>query len=974
MKTTAILLRRIVIATVLALTVLISNNVSVHAADASTLVVHYYRFDDDYDDWSLWIWPYAPESGSGKEYDFTTTDDYGVVATIDLAANDLDESTTLGIIVRDPNWVKDISFDRYVDLTSPNGSGEVHIYLVQGNPIIYYDEAEADTSDKILNATFIDEDTVSFSTTAAVTAADVTLLADDVEENTTAFAFNATTRKGSFDLTSAVDLTKKYVLEVDFGGTEPATASVTFDGFYASDLFNDQFGYDGELGAIYSPTATTFKLWAPISDAIKLNLYTKGHTASQTDYDGIAGVDDPYESHAMTRGAKGVWSVTVNGDLDGVYYTFTVENGINVHEIVDPYAFAAGINGKRGMVIDFDAYDPEGWVPNSRPDTMEHYTDAIIYELHVRDLTSHDTWNGPNDLRGKFLGLVEEGTSYSGVSTGFDHIRDLGVTHVQLIPIFDHGIIDETRLNDPSYRGIKDGIFNWGYMPENFNVLEGSYATDPYNGAVRTTEFKEMVQAFHENDIRVIMDVVYNHTGRSADSNFDIILPGYYFRMNPDGTFSNGSGTGNETASEHYMFRKYMVDSLVFWATEYNLDGFRFDLMKLHDIETMQAVTDALHDIDPTIMIFGEPWTGGTSLLPDSNATYNANLDQLPGVAVFNDDTRDGVKGSVFSAGDKGFVQGNNYADARILLGITGATGHPDLSTAALPKGAWAIEPTQAVNYVTAHDNNTLHDKLILSSNPTVADLIRMQRQSNAIILTSQGIPFLHAGVEILRTKPCTVIDGEAQGECDSAKRFDHNSYRSPDDTNQFDWNWKVDYLDTFEYYRALIDLRLAKDVFRLATADDVADHMVLINDSILGYVSFFLQDNTDYWKTTYIMHNNGDEAREITLHPGTWNVAFTTDEVGTRETITYNGEEILNFVPLETLEGGSKITLDRNETMILYSTESVTFDPDFMTDDTPEDEPRTGCFSAVGSGTVLAVLSILGGATLIILRKRTDA
>ncbi|MDP3130042.1 MAG: type I pullulanase, partial [Bacillota bacterium] len=543
-------------------------------------------------------------------------------------------------------------------------------------------------------------------------------------------------------------------------------------------------------------------------------------------------------------------------------YTFSVTNGIYENEVMDPYAKAAGVNGDRGMVIDFDSINPNDWESDVRPATITNYTDAIIYEIHVRDYTTHATWNGTEALRGKYLGLVEGGTTYQTVTTGFDHIKELGVTHVQLLPVFDHGVIDETRLNDATYNDIHDGIFNWGYMPENFNVIEGSYSTDPYNGDVRITEFKEMVQTFHENDIRVIMDVVYNHTGKSADSNFDLILPGYYFRMNPDGSFSNGSGTGNETASERIMYRKFMVDSILFYVNEYHIDGFRFDLMKLHDVETMNQIVDAVHAVDPTILIYGEPWTGGTSTLPLDDAAFNSTLDEMPGVAVFNDDTRDGIKGSVFAQGDKGFVQGNNYADSRVLLGITGATQQANLPIGALPKGPWAFNPTQTINYVTAHDNNTLYDKLKLSAFVTEPEIVRMQRQANAIVLTSQGIPFLHGGVEILRTKPCT----PGGDTCDSGNRYDHNSYKSPDATNQIDWNLKVENLDTFNYYKSLIALRKMKSVFRIPTKTELAEHITIIPDSTLGFVSFFLSDPDDVWKTIYILHNNGDSEKAITL------------------------------------------------------------------------------------------------------------
>jgi len=954
------LLNKITIIFALMMTIFITSNVDVHAEEASKIVVHYFRFDQDYNDWSLWLWQSKPNSGEGEQVDFNGTDSYGVYYENELVDTNLEGATEVGIIVRTDDWGKDVGQDRFIDMTNPNGSGEVHVYLVQNDPNIYYSVEEADISNKILTAAFEDGNTISFSATAASTVEQITLFKGTEEIAITNFEINGF--NGSFDITEEVDLSQKYTLQIDFGDPEIATSNVGFDGFYESDTFNDAYGYEGTLGAIYSETETTFKLWAPISDHVVLNLYTAGHDASTLDYDGLAGVDDPYDTITMTKGEKGVWSTTVTGDLDKIYYTYSVTNGDYTNELVDPYAMTTGVNGDRGMVINFDRYNPENWDNDTRPDTMVTNTDAVIYELHVRDLTSHETWNGTEDYRGKFLGLVESGTTIQGYTTGFDHILELGVTHVQLVPVFDHGIIDETRLNDPSYYGIQDGIFNWGYMPENFNALEGSYSTDPFNGEVRVTEFKEMVQAFHDNGIRVIMDVVYNHTGKSADSNFDMILPGYYFRMNSDGTFSNGSGTGNETASERFMFNKFMVDSLVYWTEEFHIDGYRFDLMKLHDVDTMNDIADRLHEIDPTIMIYGEPWTGGTSKLSESNAAYNANLDQMPGVAVFNDDTRDGIKGSVFEASEKGFVQGNNYADARVLLGVTGATSQTNLPLGALPKGPWAYSPNQTINYVTAHDNNTLHDKLYLSTFASMPTLERMQRQANTLILTSQGIPFLHAGVEMMRTKPCVVIDGVAQGECDTQNRFDHNSYRSPDETNQIDWNWKVDYYDTFKYYQSIIHLRLTKDVFTLGTSEEIADHLQIILDDQSGFVSYLLQDENDSWKRIYLLFNNGYESRDVTLLEGTWNVVATTDEIGD---ITDDG-----LSTLYVQEGGEVITLGVNDTLIMYSTDSVDYDGGLIGGDTDVNEPSNGLDTIWIIGIAVGGVALITAGVLIF-RKR---
>jgi pullulanase len=393
------------------------------------------------------------------------------------------------------------------------------------------------------------------------------------------------------------------------------------------------------------------------------------------------------------------------------------------------------------------------------------------------------------------------------------------------------------------------------------------------------------------------MDVVYNHTGKSADSNFNLILPGYYYRMNDAGGFSNGSGTGNETASERAMVRKYMVDSTVFWASEYNIDGFRFDLMKLHDVDTMNAIVAALHAIDPTIMVYGEPWTGGTSPLPSVDAAYKDTLNQMPGVGIFNDSLRDAIKGSVFDGAAPAFVQGDNARDSIIVNGVLG-------------EGS----PSQTVNYVTAHDNNTLYDKLRLSTTDlSIEALTKMQEQSYAIVLLSQGISFLHGGVEIMRTKPCAE-DG-TRDTCDFYLRYDHNSYKSPDSTNQIDWQWKVDHYDTFLYYQSLIKLRLMKDVLRLTTNADVQDQVNIIADDVRGLVSYTLLDPNDTWKEMLIVFNNGSAGRNYTLPEGTWHLIANHEN-----TITWTGDE--PDVIGSPFNGGSDYYLNPNDTLIFYSTE----------------------------------------------------
>ena len=918
----------------------ISTNVSLHASEATTLVVNYFRFDDDYSQFdSVWLWPEAPDSGAGERYFWEEEGELGQRLTVDLSETNLDGATEVGVIVRDDDWNKDVDMDRFIDMTNPDPNGVVEVFLVQNDQNIYYSEEEADISHQILQATFEDTREISFNFTTGVAQEDVTITKDG--DPIGIETFNIEGSRGTLTIDEDIDLTKTYRMIVDFGDDEPADSRIGFDGFYSSDAFNEAYAYDGDLGALYSNDETEFKLWAPISEGVTLNLYEYGHTASQEDYDGNAGVDEPFETIEMDSLDKGVWSTTVSGDLHGTYYTFTVDNGEQVHEVVDPYAFTTGVNGQRGMVVDFSRTNPEGWEYGSRPNTMNSYTDAIIYELHVRDLTSHESWEGTEDHRGKFLGLIEEGTTYNGVTTGFDHLKELGITHVHLLPVHDNGIIDETRLKDEDYHGIHDGIFNWGYMTRNFNTLEGSYSTDPYNGEVRINEFKQMVQGFHEEDIRVVLDVVYNHTAFSADSKWHKILPGYYHRMTDEGGFSNGSGTGNETASERAMFRKFMVDSILFWVEEYNVDGFRFDLMELHDVETMVQIREAVHEIDDTIILYGEPWTGGESPLPHEDRATKHNLDQMGRIGVFNDITRDGIKGSVFESSEGGFVQGDNFSNVSVLFGTTGGTNQSGVSAGALPSDAIAQSPEQTVNYVASHDNNTLHDKLVLSTFEDFDVITRMQRQANNIVLTSQGIPFLHAGIEMMRTKPCVMPDS-GEVTCDPQELFDHNSYRSPDEVNQIDWNWKVDYNDTYEYHRSLIHLRQSKDVFRLSTSGAITDAMTVMSPET-GLIAYALEDPNDEWRTILMIHNAGDQSRDFDLPAGEWNVVATTDEIGER----IDG----GLDTLFTQSGGETITLSANDSFIMYSTQPLDDDT------TPIDD---------GLGTIPIIL-ISVGTTLVV-------
>ena len=874
--------------------------------NTDTICVHYYRYAGDYSQWSLWAWQSEPTSEAGKAFDFVpdeTSEDYnfgGVVATINITDN-YPNMTTMGLIVRLGDWVeKDIDSDRFVDIPSTSNNGEFHIYLVEGDSRIgtsLNDPAGPDKSPKFKNAYFTELNTIYFSATEEINPTNIKVYEDELE--LTLDSVNIDGNTGQIVLQKNLDFSKTYKVQAIFSSDSSTNDYiVTFDGIYDSLEFNNEFGYDGELGAIVNGNQTIFKLWAPVSSAVTLNLYDTGTPAK------YGGTDIPVKTVSMEKGEKGVFSYTEDENLHGTYYTYSVTNGDMTNEVVDPYAKSTGINGLRGLVIDFSQINPNGFTYNNRPDNMANYTDAIIYELHVRDLTSSNTWNGLEVNRGKFLGLIEPGTTYDGAKTGFDHIVELGVTHVQLQPIFDFGVVDETRLNDLDYNS-----FNWGYMPLNFNSLEGSYSKDPYDGLARISEMKEVVMAFSEANIRVNMDVVYNHTGLSANSNFNLIVPGYYYRLTDSGSFSNGSGTGNETASERYMMRKFIVDSTVFWATEYNISGFRFDLMSLHDIETMNEVVDALHSIDPTIMVYGEPWTGGNSTLPADMMASKNNLRFIDGVAAFNDDTRDGIKGSVFQREAGGYIQDGLDKEfdstyiKKVKYGITGGIDYPYLSYS---YSAWHTQPTKTINYVTAHDNNTLHDKLYLTlERDERLDLIpALVKQAYGIVFTSQGIPFIHAGDEFMRSKPIDSGDG-----------FDHNSYESPDSINQIRWDLKTseEGAEVYQYIKGLIELRKNHPSFRIPNAQDVIDNLTFLYDDLEGIIAYSITNNSsnDSYSNILVIQNANDKMVKIKLPTGGGWILITDDN-------TAGSDEITTYL------GGSNIKVAEHSTFILYQDTSL--------------------------------------------------
>ena len=739
------------------------------------LTLYWVDPDADYSKCDVWVWFPGKDGGGTLFYPC----DYGVKCMVNVP----EEVSEVGFIVRkncsDPgakSWgsaTKDVEEDRFAVMTG----ADTKIYLQPGDSMQY----TSPDGGKTLNAirTFTLAGIVSpteikyFISPACRLDLDQVHVREEGRELAIAklSSRNNNVVTGVITVEGELDVSKPYTVEIDGYGEIAAVPTDIFD----SAAFAQDYVYDGDdLGAVIRGDETVFKVWAPTAAWVRLNLFQ----------DGAEG--EAYETLDMEKAEKGVWTATAACG-HGTYYTYTVATAVGVQEAVDPYARAVGVNGNRGMVIDLPSTDPEGFRDGAYFGGIDTYADAVIWEVHVRDFSNT---LASSQYPGKYLAFTETGlTNASGVPAGVDYLKQLGVTHVHLQPVYDYATVDEAS-DAPQ--------FNWGYDPKNYNAPEGSYATDPYHGEVRVNEFKRMVQSLHENGLGVVMDVVYNHT-YALDSCLNRIVPYYYYRFNYDGTASNGSGCGNETASNRAMFRKYMVDSVTYWAKEYQVDGFRFDLMALHDVTTMQAIEQALHEINPKALIYGEGWTGGTSALRDNFKANQQNIrqvkptgDAIGSVAVFNDAIRDGLKGSVFDAKDQGYANGKaNKTNAnKVIFGLQGGVKMAAVN--------WFVNDAMVVNYTSSHDNNTLWDKLLFS-NPDASqeDRLAMYRLCAASVLLSRGTPFFLAGEEMLRTK-----------------NGDSNSYMSSDEVNNIDWDALTPDSDAYrmtEYYRGLIGLRRAR-------------------------------------------------------------------------------------------------------------------------------------------------------------------
>lgn len=604
-----------------------------------------------------------------------------------------------------------------------------------------------------------------------------------------------------------------------------------------------------DLGAVYSPKMTRFKVWAPEAESVKLNLYKQGEG------------DNLIEQHIMKKSANGTYVFEKQGDCNGIYYTYTVVNHGEEQEAVDPYTKAAGVNGQRGMVINLAKTNPQGFEMDGYRNP-EHITDAIIYEGSVRDFTMDESSGVFHN--GKFLGLTEANTTnHFGEATALDYISGLGVTHVQILPAFDFETVDEKN---------QKAQYNWGYDPDNYNVPEGSYAVSPYDGAVRIQEMKQMVLALHSRGIGVIMDVVFNHTYRRDDSNLQKIVPGYYYRSDETG-YTNGSGCGNEVASDRPMVQKLIVDSLIYWAKEYHIDGFRFDLMGVLDIDTMNVIAERLKEIRPDIYLYGEGWNGGPSSLAEEKRAFKASAKKMPGIGMFNDDIRDTIKGSVFYDDHLGFVNGGTHLENALRYGITGAVAHPQVDYDAYGSRPWAKEPGQSINYVSCHDNYTLWDKLSVSCPETSEEKKKaMNRLCAAIVFTSQGVPFIQAGEEFLRSKPLP-----------EKKGFAENSYNMPDAVNSIKWDNIHEYPDMIAYYKGLMALRKAHPVFRMQSEAEMTQNLCFLSDTPENVVAYLLKGKgaDDTPENILVIFNGNDEEILYNLPEGKWKILVDDKTAG---------------------------------------------------------------------------------------------
>lgn len=873
-----------------------------------TLRLHYTRAKKDYEGWNVWAW-WEGQNGAGYKFDEDGTQGDKIV-TFTLEGR---KDSILNYIIRRSTaaqeWAeKDIDADRFVDLSDVL-SGTVDYWVDSGvfaGRRVLGDDVLLGA--KVRSAVYNRKDnTVKVSMGMSIVGKLEDAFVLKCSDGTTVPITKVTVSKTEYtlslgkELSSLEAMAKEYTLVYDGYDYKVAMPSV-----YSSDEFEDKYTYDGDdLGAVWTKEKTTFKVWAPTADQVEVCLYESGEVKEEGKEEGKAAeTESPIKTLPMTKGDKGVWSVEEAGDLNGTYYTYKVTIDGETVEACDPYARTTGVNGNRAMVIDLASTNPAGWADDIGPNQGMSYTDSVIYELHVRDFSIDENSGISAANKGKFLGLTEKGTTNkNGQPTGLDYLTDLGITHIHLLPSYDYATVDETKLDTPQY--------NWGYDPKNYNVPEGSYSTDPYNGSVRVAEMKQMVKALHDNNINVIMDVVYNHVYNADEFCFNQLVPQYFSRTNADGSYSNGSGCGNDTASERSMVKKYIVDSVNYWADEYHIDGFRFDLVGLLDTETINEVVNTVHQKHPDVVFYGEGWTMKTAVTKDGyTMATQVNSAKTPGFAYFSDTIRDAIKGDNFNAANTGFVSGKTGVEATIAACFIAAP-------------SWCKSPSQTVNYASCHDNYTLWDKLQASRKDLLtdnkADLVKMNNLAAAIYMMSEGIPLIHAGEEILRTK----VDEEGE--------LIHNSYNSSDFVNSIKWADldKAEYRAVRDYYKGLIEFRKNHAALRLTTAADVTANVKYyrIANNVLMFViggKESVQNEVSDGIIVIFNANTVSKTVDLTnstygIPQGTWNVCIDDQKAGieTLRSITDGQAEVAPISAMVLVKGETKdndSVYDKNE------------------------------------------------------------
>ena len=817
-----------------------------------TLEVHYIRYNGDYEGWNLWLWT---DKQAGQSYSFAPCED-GVMAQIRL--EQIDDESQIGILVRKGDWEqKDIDEDRFLDISQAK-DGKLSLWIWQGESTLHYEKAEAGI--KIMDACLESEREVTFQ---AYLESDAEFRVIDQDGREYPWEIRRMNRNGNA-VSGSLTLKEEVLLPGTFylliGEVKK---SIRFGGIYDTDTFQENFVYDGDdLGAVYTEEECRFRLWSPMAEEVTLCLYEEGKG-------GEAILTKP-----LVLGEKGVWQLNLQGDFAGKYYTYVVNVQGSVYEVVDPYAKSVGVNGERGMILSAGAGMPEGFEKDSFLKEWER-EDIILYETSVRDYTSDEDSGVLH--KGKFLGLTEENTVNSaGDSTGLTYLAELGITHVHFLPVQDFYGVDEENPEE---------TYNWGYNPLYYFVPEGSYSTDPYHGEVRVQELKKMIQSLHEQKIGVVMDVVYNHTYYGGESNFNRIVPGYYHRINSTGNYSNGSKCGNELATERAMVRKLIIDSIKYWMQEYHVDGFRFDLMGLIDVETMKEIEKEVYRINPRAVLYGEGWDAGETIYEEPRMeSFNAYL--TPQIGTFN---------NVFRRAVQKYVCGLTEEEDTILGMRFGFAGAGDNPNTVERMGIWTAEPLQCINYASCHDGYTLWDLINLNCPGEEVELLkRRDCFGAACVLLCQATPSLHSGEEFLRTKSSPDNPDAKHGA----------SYNAGDEVNTIDWKNRTENRDVLEYYGGLISFRKEHKGLGYKTQRELNENLIFIQglpENVMGYyakesVNFFVD------RQICLMFNPTQEAVEFLPASGTWEIYVNDHSAGTECLEVVNKGEALRVEEVSAL------------------------------------------------------------------------